>query len=202
MPQVRPTAVRCRAGGDITLRHTSLKDECFFQCGAVGIEAERKNTGLLRDAARRRPSDIVIQSGLAWEQSPQAALLMESARHPLAAARSYEAHKMQDLRTAQQCSAARLTLVPMVAETLGGWGQAAQNFFCNLSGATTERLGLDPSVASSQLYESMGIKLQIANARAVLSRTSALLSSCDNTAIATTRSEAALVLSAAVPFTS
>ena len=93
-------------------------------------------------------------------------------------------------------------LVPMVVETLGGWWPAAQNFFRNLSRATAERQGLDPSVASNQLYESMGIKLQRANARAVLSRTSALLTSCDNTAIATTRSEAALVLSAAAPFTS
>ena len=57
---------------------------------------------------------------------------------------------------------------------------------------------LDPSVASSQFYESMGIRLQRANARAVLSRTSA----CDVTAIATTRSEAALVMSAAPPFAS
>ena len=103
---------------------------------------------------------------------------------------------------AQQCAAAGLSLVPMVAETLGGWGPTAQNFFRKLAKATAERQGLDPSVASSQLYESMGIRLQRANARAVLSRTAALLSSCDVTAIATTRSEAALVMSAASPFTS
>ena len=91
----------------------------------------------------------------------------------------------------------------MVAETLGGLGPAAQNVFRNLVRAIAERQ--DPSVASSQLYESMSIRLQRANARAVLSRTSALLAvltSCDNTAIVTTRSEAALVLSAAAPFTS
>ena len=204
-------AVRCRAGGDITVRHNSLRDACFFRCGAAGIEAERETTGLLHGAARRRPGDVVIQScpgmgavalDFAVTCPLQAALLMESAQHSLAAARSYEAHKMEDRQTAQLCAAAGLTLVPMIAETLGGWGPAAQNFFRKLSRATAERQGLDPSIASSQLYESMGIKLQRANARAVLSRTSALLSSCDNTAIATTRSEAALVLSAAVPLTS
>ena len=120
----------------------------------------------------------------------------------MAAARSYEAHKLEDRRTAQQCAEAGLTLVPMVAETLGGWGPAAQNFFRNLARTTAERQGIDPSIASNQLYEGLGIRLQRANARAVLSRTSALLSSCDNTAIATTRSEAALVLSTAAPFTS
>ena len=35
----------------------------------------------------------------------------------------------------------------------------------NLPRATAERQGLDPSVASSQLYESMGIKLQRARRR-------------------------------------
>ncbi len=204
-------AVRCRAGGDITVRHNSLRDECFFRCGAAGFEAERETTGLLREATRRRPGDVVIQScpgmgaialDFAVTCPLQATLLAESAQHPLAAARSYEAHKMEDRRTAQQCAAAGLTLVPMVAETLGGWGPAAQNFFRNLAKAAADRQGIDASIASCQIYESMGIRLQRANARAVLSRTSALLTSCDNTAIATTRSEAALVLSAATPFTS
>ena len=132
----------------------------------------------------------------------QAALLANSTQHPLAAARSYEAHTMEDRQTAQQCAAAGLALVPMIAETLGGWGPATHNLFRNLAKAAAERQGMDPSGASSQLYESMAIRLQRANARAVLLRTSALLSSCDNMAIAATRSEAVLVLSAAAPFNS
>jgi hypothetical protein len=132
----------------------------------------------------------------------QAALLSESSQHSLAAARSYEAHKLEDRQTAQQCAAAGLTLVPMVAETLGGWGPAAQSFFRHLAKATAERQGIDPSIASCQLYEGLGVRLQRANARAVLSRTAALSSSVDNTAIATSRSEAALVLSAAAPLNS
>ncbi len=203
--------MRCKAGGDITVRHNSLRDACFFRCGAAGIEAERETAGLLQQATRRRPGDVVIHScpgmgavalDFAVTCPLQAALLPESSQHSLAAARSYEAYKLEDRRTAQQCTEAGLTVVPMVAETLGGWGPAAQNFFRNLARATAEREGIDTSLASSQLYESMGIKLQRANARAILSRTSALLSSCDNTAIATTRSEAALVLSAAAALTS
>ena len=208
----RTTLSGAELGGDITVRHNSLRDECFFRCLAAGMDAERETAGLLRDSVRRRPGDVVVQScpgmgavalDFAVTCPLQAALLAETAQHSLAAARSYEAHKLEDRRTAQQCSAAGLTLVPMVVETLGGWGPAAQQFFRNLARATAERQGLDPSVATSQLYESMGIKLQRANARAVLSRTSALTTSCDNTAIATTRSEAALVLSAAAaPFAS
>ena len=68
----------------------------------------------------------------------QAALLSDSSQHSLAAARSYEAHKLEDRQTAQQCAAAGLTLVPMVAETIGGWGPAAQSFFRHLAKATAE----------------------------------------------------------------
>ena len=79
-------------------------------------------------------------------------------------------------------------------------GPAAQGIFRTLARATAETSGIEDSVAVGQLYESMGIRLQRANARAILSRVSAASAVCrDNTALAaTSRSEAALVLSAAV----
>ena len=110
---------------------------------------------------------------------------------------SYEAHKFEDRQTADLCAAEGLKLMPMVAETLGGWGPSAQEVFRTIARATAERQGLDPSIATSQLYQSLGIKLQKANARAILARTSTTTTAPDNTAIASTsRSEAALVLSA------
>ena len=59
--------------------------------------------------------------------------------------------------------------------------------------------GMDVSTATCQLYQSMAMKLQRATARAILSRISAKsAASRDNTALAaTSRSEAALVASAA-----
>ena len=64
--------------------------------------------------------------------------------------------------------------------------------------ATSEASGVEVSVATCQLYESLGIRLQRANARAILSRiTAATAAGHNNTALATTSSEAALVLSAA-----
>ena len=88
----------------------------------------------------------------------------------------------------------------MVVETLGGRGPAAQGLFRIVAKATAEVSGLEESVAFSQLYAAMAIKLQRANARAILSRISAAsAASRVNTALAaTSRSEAALVLSAAV----
>ena len=110
---------------------------------------------------------------------------------------SYEAHKFEDRQTADLCAAEGLKLMPMVAETLGGWGPSAQEVFRTIARTTAERQGLDPSIATSQLYQSLGIKLQKANARTILARTSTTTTAPDNTAIASTsRSEAALVLSA------
>ena len=111
---------------------------------------------------------------------------------------SYEAHKFEDRQTADLCAAEGLKLMPMVAETLCGWGPSAQEVFRTIARATAERQGLDPSIATSQLYQSVGIKLPKANARAILARTSmSAAPASGNTAIASTsRSEAALVLSA------
>ena len=108
--------------GEITVRHNSLRDVCYFRCGAAGIEAERETTGLRHQAARRRPGDVVIHAcpgmgavalDFAVTCPLQASLLAESAEHSLAAARSYVAHKFEDRRTAQLCAEAGLTLVPM-----------------------------------------------------------------------------------------
>ena len=52
-------------------------------------------------------------------------------------------------------------------------------------------------MATCQLYEALGVRLQRANARAILSRITAATAAGRNTALATTSSEAALVLAAA-----
>ena len=75
----------------------------------------------------------------------------------------------------------------------------AQEVFRAIAKASAESSGLDDSIAVSQLYEAVGVKLQRANARATLSRiTAAVAVGRNSTAIATTSSEAALVQSAAI----
>ena len=87
-----------------------------------------------------------------------------------------------------------------MAETLGGWGPEAQGFFRQLAKATADKTGVDASVATCQLYEALGIKLQRANARAMLSRIATWADHRSSTTLAaTSRSEAALVLIAATP---
>ena len=79
-------------------------------------------------------------------------------------------------------------------------GPPAQDVFRVIARASAEAFGQDESVAVAQLYQGLAIRLQRANARAILTRISAsAAASRDNTALAaTSRSEAALVLSAAL----
>ena len=51
---------RCRGGGNITTRHNSLRDECFFRCLSAGMPAERELSGLLPSDPRRRPADVFL----------------------------------------------------------------------------------------------------------------------------------------------
>ncbi|CAE8686094.1 unnamed protein product [Polarella glacialis] len=98
---------------------------------------------------------------------------------------------------AERCAAHGLRLVPMVVEISGGWGPSAKQVFKTLARATAERSGIPDSVATCQLYQAMGVRLQRANARAILFRTVASAANCSSRALATTsRTEAALLLCA------
>ncbi|CAE8645136.1 unnamed protein product [Polarella glacialis] len=127
----------------------------------------------------------------------QAAVRQKAAASVLAAAVSYEAAKLADRNTAESCATHGLRLLPMVVEIFLGWGPSAKQVFKTLARATAERSGIPHSVATSQLYQAMGVRLQRANARAILSCTAASAASCSSRALATTsRTEAALLLCA------
>ena len=189
------------------MRHNSSRDECFFRCLSAGLEAEREVSGLLPTDPRRRPAYVFLQAcpgygpvalDFAVTCPLQQSMVHDAARRPLAAAMDYESHKLGDRQTAQRCADQGFKLIPLVAESLGGWGPEAQGFFRQLAKATAGKTGVDASVATCQLYETLGIKVQRANARAILSRVAAWTDNCSSTTLAaTSRSEAALVLTAA-----
>ena len=190
------------------MRHNNLRDECFFRCLSATWQAERELSGLLPSDPHRRPADVFVHTcpglgPLALEFAVTCPLrddmCYDASRHALAAAMD-EAAKLSDRDTGQRCAAQGFKLAPMVAETFGGWGPEAQHVFKQLAKANAESSGVEESVATNQLYEALGIKLQRANARAILSHQAALAAArCNNTTLtATSRSEAALVLSAAV----
>ena len=59
----------------------------------------------------------------------QASIVHDAAGRSLAAAMECESQKLEDHSTAQRCLDQGFKLVPMVVETLGGWGPLAQDIF-------------------------------------------------------------------------
>ena len=174
-------AMACMSGGDAVRLHNELRDAVFVKCMAAGIQGHREQAELLPDDPRRRPGDIYIPQwpggqGIAMDfavTSPlQVALVHAAAERPLAAARAYEERKFADRQTAQRCLNHGVRLVPMVAESTGGWGPEAQKAFKVIARSISSATGLPHGLAVAQMYESLSVKLMRAVARSTLARTS------------------------------
>jgi len=194
-------ATACLGGGDAAFRHNALRDYVYLFARSAGVAVEREEGGLLPNAPRRRPGDLFCP---AWPGGTPVALdfavtcpmklqgQREAAAAPLAAAKAYEAQKLADRETARLCAAEGIRLVPAVAETLGGWGPDAQAAFKVLARAWAARSGQSAAEATNALYEGLAVRLQRANARAILAR----VGSASPAMPLTTFSEAALVAAA------
>ena len=100
----------------------------------------------------------------------QQRVVSSAAVESLAAAMSYEMHKLSDRQTAERCRQHGVRLAPMVVESFGGWGQTAQRAFKWLAHANASRTGHSVSQATMDLYSGLSIILWRANARALLAR--------------------------------
>lgn len=169
----------CMAGGDAVALHNLLRDHIFNTARAAGFNPEREEPGLLPDAPQRRPGDLYfptwpggsrVAMDFAVTSPLQSSAVTAAAQRHLAAAALYEEHKLTDRDTARSCAEQGIRLIPMIAESFGGWGEAAQKAFSVIAGAKAARTGLDISITTSQLYEGLSIKIMRANARALLAR--------------------------------
>ena len=102
-----------------------------------------------------------------------------AAQEQLSAAASYENKKLADRNTAERCRQHGFRLVPMVAESRGGWGTSAQKAFKWLAHARAARTGMSVSQVTVELYSGLSVILMRANARSLLARTVAPEASID-----------------------
>ena len=100
----------------------------------------------------------------------QLAGIRAAAGRVLAAAEAYEEVKFADRDTARRCRDQGVRLVPMVAESFGGWGPEAQKAFKVLGRALSNTSGTAHGVVVAQLYENLSVKLMRAAARSALAR--------------------------------
>ena len=81
-----------------------------------------------------------------------------------------ESKKLNDRDTAEKCRARGIRLVPVVAESLGGWGTEANKVFKTLGCQLATQTGESHGATVSQLYEHFSVKLMCASARSSLAR--------------------------------
>ena len=172
-------AMACMSGGDALALHNELRDSFYIKFLSAGLSCEHEQPGLLPDDPRRRPGDLFLP---AWPGGRPVALdfavtcplqlstLRGAATAQLAAATEYEAFKFGDRDTAARCHEQGIRLIPMVAESLGGWGHEAQAVFKTLGRQMATQTGTSHGAVVAQLYENMSVKIMRAAARSALAR--------------------------------
>ena len=172
-------AFACMAGGDADLCHSDVRDFTYRQATAAGLCPGREDPKLLPDDPRRRPGDLFFSQ---WPGGGKVALdfaitsplqlsqVGEAARTQLAAATAYEARKLSDRDTARRCAAHGISLVPMVAESLGGWGPRAQKAINIIARAAAACSGHTVGISTARIYEGLSTRIMRANARSLLAR--------------------------------
>ena len=182
----------CCAGGDRTRRHNLLRNRTFKFAKAAGMSPEAEKTGLLLpnqpgDTAaaqgRRRPADVFLPRWVAGAPAaldfavtcPQQQSQLSSSQHqPLAAAMEYETLKRTHLGTASACQAQGVEFIPMVVESTGAWGPAAQVVLQQMAKAASLRSGRRASDELRLFLQVAAVTLRVANARAQLRRRAAV----------------------------
>ena len=176
----------CCAGGDRTRRHNTTRNKGFSFAKSAGCNPELEKSDLLLPArpddttnTKRRPADVFLPS---WTHGLPAALDFaitapqrqgieeRAAKNALAAATEYCDTKRNHDNTQDQCNAAGITFLPMVAETTGAWAPESLLVWKQLATATAVRQGREAAAVQREMLQSLAVTIRRANARAYLRR--------------------------------
>ena len=176
----------CMAAGDVVACHNAVRNKTGHVCASAGHAPSLEHPGLLpprpddpSGSNLRRPADVYLP---AWANGFPAALdfavvsaqrqdiLAEATLRAGAAATAYEAYKRSHLNTGAECAQQGVTLIPMVAESSGGWGPEGLKTLRQLAKTVAGRTRGDADSSMGQLLRSLSVIIRSANARAVLRR--------------------------------
>ena len=171
-------ALTCKHGGDVVLRHNSLRDVLVESChrACLGGQVE-VGSGLSLDRLHSRPADVLVNN---WHLGKPAAfdLTVTSPLNPItlteagvrygssalfAEARKHNAND-------SKCAELGWVCIPLAVESYGCCGTKAQQSFSRLAARLAIQMGCSKSQATTIVYQRLSLSLVRANARALLSR--------------------------------
>ena len=171
-------ALTCKHGGDVVLRHNSLRDVfvefCHRACLGGQVEV---GSGQGHDRLNSRPADVLVKN---WHLGKPAAfdLTITSPLNPTtlteAGVKCGSSAQVAEVRKHAandgKCKELGWVCIPLAVESYGCWGMEAQESFKRLAARLAIQMGCSRSQATTTLYQRLSLSLVRANARALLSR--------------------------------
>eukprot|EP00731_Ephydatia_muelleri_P011585 Em0006g479a len=171
-------ALTCKHGGDVVLRHNSLRDVfvefCHRACLGGQVEV---GSGQGHDRLNSRPADVLVKN---WHLGKPAAfdLTITSPLNPTtlteAGVKCGSSAQVAEVRKHAandgKCKELGWVCIPLAVESYGCWGMEAQESFKRLAARLAIQMGCSRSQATATLYQRLSLSLVRANARALLSR--------------------------------
>ena len=171
-------AVTCKGGGDVVLRHNSLRDAFSQFCHRACLRGQLEvGCGLGADKRHSHPADILVQNWIigkpaAFDLTVTSPLNLTTlteagvARGSAAMVAEVRKHGVND----HKCAELGWVAIPLAVETYGCWGTEAQSTISRLASRLAIQLQCSKSKAITTIYQRFNLSLVRANARAILSR--------------------------------
>ena len=170
--------MNCSSGGERISRHNSLRD-CFHDLAREAGLGPRKEVRFLLPGRDSRPADIYLPNWCGGKDMAldvtvvnplQDSLVSQAAQasgHALAFAFN---RKMRGMEEA--CERQGFSFLPLVCESLGGWGNEAIQVVKRLSSSLARQTSKSEAVIISHTWGKLGIILQRYNGQILANRVS------------------------------
>eukprot|EP00731_Ephydatia_muelleri_P025227 Em0017g310a len=162
-------ALTCKHGGDVVLRHNSLRDVfvefCHRACLGGQVEV---GSGQGHDRLNSRPADVLVKN---WHLGKPAAfdLTITSPLNPTtlteAGVKCGSSAQVAEVRKHAandgKCKELGWVCIPLAVESYGCWGMEAQESFKRLAARLASQMGCSRLQATTTLYQRLSLSLDV-----------------------------------------
>ena len=168
----------CKGGGDVVLRHNSLRDVFAHFCHRVRLGGQLEvGHGYGAESLLSRPADILVPNWMIGKPATFDLTVvspLNSTTLNEVGARSGSAAGKAEVRKHNandpKCTELGCVCIPLAVETYGCWGVEAQGSISRLAVHLALQLQCSNSKAITSIYQRLSLTLVRCNARALLSR--------------------------------